>query len=295
MMLAVFGLNQQVFSSISKAEKNRFFTATIVFLVSTILSLIACVRFMYQLSDSYFIGIFGGILVGIIITFVVRIALITLISLPLHHQLEKVDSPSINLSGFSKIREILPSFSVWFRLGIIVLMAIIVALPLASLAFRNTSRQIVENRRAEVRTQFLANHPELPSEKTLILDKNLAKEHFPIRVYRELALNTVGIGCIMFCLLCFLFPFITLLHLRKGKQFSYATLNRNHLLKQIETDYSNLCRKSEQIQKIKYGLSAPIMPNQCWIDAPFNTRNISDKPPYTFEDQKTFFEYLKSI
>jgi hypothetical protein len=297
-MLAIFGLNKEVFNGISQEEKNRFLFAIRVFLVCGAICLIAGIRFMYQLSDSYLIGLLGGILVGTIVFSVVRIALITLISRPLlplpDASNNQEDAPSV-VSKFRKTLPTLPSFSVCFRFGIILLMAVVVALPAASLLLRGKSRQLLESRRNEVKTQFLANHPELSEEKKLTLETNLQKEHFPIHVYRSLALFPAGIFIILANSAFFLFPFFSLLQLRNGKQFNYAEINRKQLLTQIESEYSKLCEQTSEIQKKKFQLSNPILPNQCWIDAPFNTQNVADKPQYTFEDQKTFFEYLKSI
>jgi hypothetical protein len=84
-------------------------------------------------------------------------------------------------------------------------------------------------------------------------------------------------------------------HLRRGKQFQYATMNRDSLVHQIATDYAMMLEQSRRIQQGRYGLTESVMPNQAWLDPPFNTRSIAEQTPYTLETEAVFLEHLKTI
>jgi hypothetical protein len=119
-MLVVFGLNKDIWNQIGAAERAQYTWSAWLYLLSCLLSGAAGVRFMQHLSDSYTIGVLGGLLVGYIVSVVTRIALITMVSLPL------LPSPSTPL-GDRPVpeRSRRPDFSVVFRLLIIALMSLV--------------------------------------------------------------------------------------------------------------------------------------------------------------------------
>ena len=306
-MLAVFGLNKDIWNQIGAVERAQYTWAARLYVVSCLLSAAAGVRFMHQLTDSYAIGVVGGLLVGYIVSVVTRIALITMVSLPLLP--EQVPSapiitdpgthtqPSITAyaSKLKSIRGQLPDFSIVFRLLIIAMMSLVVALPTAALIGFVEAENISAQRRAEVIAEFKANHPDMSSEQNRLQLANLQADHFPIHVYLELVHRPVGLFSIWFTGACFLIPFFMLWHLRRGNQFQYAKLNRDMLVHQIETDYAMTLEQSRRIQQNRFGLTECILPHQAWLDAPFNTRSIEEQTQYTLETETAFIERLKSL
>ena len=306
-MLVVFGLNKDIWNQIGAVERAQYTWAARLYVLSCLLSAAAGVRFMHQLSDSYAIGGLGGLLVGYIVSVVTRIALITMVSLPLLP--EQVAStpiiadpgtltqPSIAAytSKLKSLRAQLPDFSIVFRLLIIALMSIVVALPIAALIGYSEAENISAQRRAQVMSEFKANHPDMSSEQNRILMSNLQADHFPIFVYQQLAQQPVGVFSIWFTGACFLVPFFMLWHLRRGSQFQYAKLNRDMLVHQIETDYTMTLEQSRRMQQNRYGLTECILPHQAWLDAPFNTRSIEEQTQYTLETETAFIERLKTL
>jgi hypothetical protein len=302
-MLVVFGLNREIWEKIGPSERKLFTLAAWFFLAGLTLNFTAGVRFMFQLSDSYLIGIIGGLLVGLIVSMVVRIALITLISRPLLPDDEPKSSsevPVVNteLTMQGRILSVLrslPDFSLIFRFLIITLMAIVVAMPIASVVGWNSTNRIQQERRLEVKMQFKENHPDMTKNQEAILDENLDQEHFPIHIYKSLAKQPAGVLSIWICACGFLIPFFLLWYLRSNSQFDYARLNKQLLVKQIEADYAMATARLRQTQQKKFGLVEAILPNQAWKDAPFNTRKVTAKTHYEFESPEIIMERLKSL
>lgn len=306
-MLVVFGLNKDIWNQLGAAERAQYTWAARLYLLSCLLSAAAGVRFMHQLSDSYVIGICGGLLVGYIVSVVTRIALITMVSLPLLPAPApfapiaadptspiQPSTPTV-ASKLKSFQEQLPDFSIVFRLFIIALMSLVVALPVAALIGYTEAESISEQRRAEVMREFQGNHPDMTVDQNRILVSNLQADHFPIFVYQQLAQKPVGVFSIWFTGACFLIPFFMLWHLRRGSQFQYAKLNRDMLVRQIETDYAMTLDQSRRMQQHSFGLSDCILPNQAWLDAPFNTRSIEEQTQYTLETENSFIERLKTL
>jgi hypothetical protein len=296
-MLAVLGLNGEIWPRLSSREKTLYRLASFLFLGSAFTCLVAGIRFMVQLSDSYVIGIIGGLIVGAIIAMVTRVALITLVSKPLlptesHSNAKDSILPS---SKMQKLSHSLPDFSVVFRLLIISLLAFTVAFPIVSLIEYSESELISANRRSEVFSELKANHPEMSDKEKLTLKENLSHEHFPIHVYRILARNNGNIILVFLTWGVFTLPFFLLLHLRNSEQFEYAKLNRDELIKLISTEYTLTIEQSRFIQTKRYGLQDPITPNKVWEDAPFNTRKREPSSVYQSIDFKTYIEHLKTL
>lgn len=302
-MLVVFGLNHEIWEKIGPVERKQFAFASWLFLAGALINFIAGVRFMIQLSDSYLIGIIGGLLVGLIVSMVVRIALITMISRPLlpDEKSETTPTPAaVNPASNMRDRmfaalKLLPDFSLIFRFLIISLMAIVVAMPLASIIGWNATKRIQQERRTEVKIQFKENHPDMTNHQETLLNENLAQEHFPIHVYKHLAVQPSGIVAICICSGCFLIPFFLLWFLRSSAQFDYARLNKQLLVKHIEADYAMAISRMKQLQQSKFGLTEAILPNQAWQDAPFNTRKVKTQAKYEFESPEIIMERLKSL
>jgi hypothetical protein len=306
-MLVVFGLNKDIWNQLGAPERAQYSWAARLFLVSCLLSAAAGMRFMQQLSDSYIVGLLGGLLVGYIVSVVTRIALITMVSLPLipEHTPDPPANPApaalpqpslaVPVAKLKSIRAQLPDFSILFRLVIIAMMSLIVAMPIAALIGYSEAENISAQRRSEIISEFKANHPDTTGEQNRILLSNLEADHFPIHVYRELAQQPVGLFSMWLSGACFLIPFFMLWHLRRGKQFQYATMNRDSLVHQIATDYAMMLEQSRRIQQGRYGLTESVMPNQAWLDPPFNTRSIAEQTPYTLETEAVFLEHLKTI
>ena len=341
-MLVVFGLNKDIWNQIGAAERAQYTWAARLYLLSCLLSAAAGVRFMHQLSDSYAIGVLGGLLVGYIVSVVTRIALITMVSLPLlpspstplgdrlaneslppstplgDHPSTKLGdrpvpeqspSPAKDQNGRpvpersrgQRSRRLVPErsrrpdFSIIFRLLIIALMSLVVALPIAALIGYSEAENISEQRRAQVMREFKANHLDMSGEQNRILVSNLQADHFPIYVYQRLAQQPVGIFSIWLTGACFLVPFFMLWHLRRGSQFQYAKLNRDMLVHQIESDYAMTLEQSRRMQQNKFGLNECILPHQAWLDAPFNTRSIEEQIQYNLEAEAVFLERMKTI
>jgi hypothetical protein len=299
-MLVVLGLNSDVWSRLASRERQLYRMATGFFLGCCVVCLLAGVRFMTQLSDSYTIGIPSGLLVGAILAMVIRVALITLVSKPLFPEVPAtpIDTSTIPIVPVQTWRtrlQRLPDFSIVFRFLILSLLALTVAFPLCSLIAYSESVRISDERRAEVYAEFQANHPDMTAQQQRTLRENLQREHFPIHVYRTLAEQGGGRLIALWIWGCWLVPFFLLLHLRNASEFQYATLNRDQLVRQIATDYAEMLEQSARMQRNKFGLHEAIQPNGAWDDAPFNTRKKQLADSYAFIDQASFTEYLKTL
>ena len=310
-MLVVFGLNKDIWNQIGAAERAQYTWAARLYSLTCLLSAAAGVRFMHQLSDSYAIGVLGGLLVGYIISVVTRIALITMVSLPIHPAADFAQEPALDSARAPELPDQQTSaslghrpvqrqntgqiFSILFRMLIIALMSLVVAMPMAALIGYSEAENISAQRRAQVISEFKANHPDMTGEQNRILMSNLQADHFPIYVYQQLAQKPVGVFSIWFTGACFLIPFFMLWHLRRGSQFQYAKLNRDMLVRQIETDYTMTLEQSRRIQQNRFGLNECILPHQAWLDAPFNTRSIEEQTPYTLETEAAFIDRLKTL
>jgi hypothetical protein len=289
-MLVVFGLNKDIWNQLGPAERVQYNWAAILYLLSCLLSGSAGIRFMHQLFDSYTIGILGGLMVGYIVSVVTRIALITMVSLPIHPT-KDYDRASDSVVARSRW----PDFSIIFRLLIIALMSLVVALPVAAIIRYNEAEIISNNRRAFVLEEFKTNHPDMSVEQNRILVSNLQTDHFPIHVYRELAQLPIGLLSICLTGACFLTPFFMLWHLRTGTRYQYAKMNRDMLVSNIETEYALMLERSRAIQQNKYGLSTCVVPNQAWLDPPFNTYGIEKQQHYIIQSEADFLNQLKTL
>jgi hypothetical protein len=299
-MLVVFGLNRDIWTRLAARERQLFRMAAGFFLGCCIVCLIAGIRFMMQLSDSYAIGIPGGLLVGLILAMVLRVALITLVSKPLFPEASTISADPLStpispLHSWRTRLQRLPDFSIVFRFFILSLLAFTVAFPVCSLIAYSASERISSERRAEVYAEFRSNHPDMSAQQQRILLENLEHEHFPIHVYRTLAALGSGRLMAMWIWGCWMVPFFLLLHLRSAAEFQYATLNRDQLVEQIATDYAVMLEQSAAVQRNKFGLYDDIKPNGAWADAPFNTRQKQLADSYSFIDQASFNEYLKTL
>jgi hypothetical protein len=310
-MLVVFGLNKDIWNQIGTAERAQYTWAARLYLLTCLLSAAAGVRFMHQLSDSYAIGVLGGLLIGYIVSVVTRIALITMVSLPIYPAVESVQTRALDSARSPELPNQQTSaslghrlvqrqnsgqiFSILFRMLIIALMSLVVALPMAALIGYAEAENISVQRRAQVMSEFKANHPDMTSEQNRILIANLQSEHFPIYVYQQLAQSPSGAFSIWFTGACFLLPFFMLWHLRKGSGFQYAKLNRDMLVHQIETEYAMTLEQSRRMQQNRFGLTENILPHKTWVDAPFNTRSIEEQTQYTLEPEAVFIERLKAL
>jgi hypothetical protein len=310
-MLVVFGLNKDIWNQIGAAERAQYTWAARIYLLSCLLSAAAGVRFMHQLSDSHAIGVLGGLLVGYILSVVTRIALITMVSLPIHPAADFAQEPALDSARAPELPDQQTSaslghrpvqrqnkgqiFSILFRMLIIALMSLVVAMPMAALIGYSEAENISAQRRAQVISEFKANHPDMTADQNRILISNIQADHFPIYVYQRLAQKPVGMFSIWFTGACFLIPFFMLWHLRRGSQFQYAKLNRDMLLRQIETDYALTLEQSRRMQQNRFGLTACILPHRAWLDAPFNTRSIAEQTQYTLETEAAFIERLKTL
>ncbi|MFM7105572.1 MAG: hypothetical protein ACKOW8_08615 [Flavobacteriales bacterium] len=305
-MLVVFGLNKDIWQQIASSERYLYNWAARLYILSCILSAGAGMRFMHQLSDSYSIGIVGGLLVGYIVSVVTRIALITMVSLPIipvqsgnnstdSHAATTTPLSSPKLSQPKSLPSTLPNFSVVFRMCIIALMSLVVAMPLAAIIGYSQAEFISEQRRSVVIQEFKANHPDMTTEQNRVLMSHLQADHFPIHVYQVMAQQPIGVFSIALAAACFLVPFFMLWHLRKGPQFQYAVMNRDLLIKQIETDYAITLEQSRRLQNGRYKLTETILPHQAWLDAPFNTRSIAEQMQYSIETETVFLERMKGL
>jgi hypothetical protein len=297
-MLVVLGLNSDIWSRLATRERQLYRAVSGFFLGCCAMCLIAGVRFMEQLSDSYAIGIPGGLLVGAILAMVLRVALITLVSKPLFPEVAPTDPSALPIAHVLTWRtrlQRLPDFSVVFRFLILSLLAITAAFPICSLIAYSESERISIERRAEVYASIHANHPDMSAQQELILRENLQREHFPIHVYRTLAEHGNGRLIAFWILGCWLVPFFLLIYLRAGSSFQYATLNRDLLVRQIATDYAEMLEQSVRIQRNKFGLHGTVQPNGPWADAPFNTCKKQLADSYVFTDQASFNEYLQTL
>jgi len=299
-MLVVLGLNSDIWYRLASRERQLYRLASGFFLGSCVICLLAGMRFMTQLSDSYAIGIPGGLLVGAILAMVIRVALITLVSKPLFPEapaapIDPAAMPLVPVQTWRKRLQHLPDFSIVFRFLILSLLALTVAFPLYSLIAYSESERISGERRAEVYAEFQANHPDMTAQQQRILRENMQREHFPIHVYRTLAGQGGGRLMAFWIWGCWLVPYFLLLYLRTGSEFQYATLNRDQLVRQIATDYAEMLEQSARMQRNKFGLHDAIQPNGAWDDAPFNTRKKQLADSYAFIDQASFNEYLKTL
>ena len=299
-MLVVLGLNRDIWSRLATRERQLYRMASGFFLGCCVICVLAGVRFMTQLSDSYAIGIPGGLLVGAILAMVIRVALITLVSKPLFPEVAEpaIDPAAMPIAPVQTWRtrlQRLPDFSIVFRFLILSLLALTVAFPLYSLITYSESERISGERRAEVYAEFQANHPDMTAQQQRILRENMQREHFPIHVYRTLAKQGDGRLIALWIWGCWLVPFFLLLYLRNAAEFQYARLNRDQLVRQIATDYAEMLEHSARMQRNKFGLQNAIQPNGAWDDAPFNTRKKQLADSYAFIDQASFNEYLKTL
>jgi hypothetical protein len=226
-----------------------------------------------------------------------------MVSLPIHPAVDSARSPELpNEQTSASLGHRLVQrqnsgqiFSILFRMLIIALMSLVVALPMAALIGYAEAENISAQRRAQVMSEFKANHPDMSSEQNRILISNLQADHFPIYVYQRLAQQPAGVFSIWFTGACFLVPFFMLWHLRRGSQFQYAKLNRDMLVHQIETDYAMTLEQSRRMQQNRFGLTECILPHQAWLDAPFNTRSIEEQTQYTLETEAAFIQRLKTL
>jgi hypothetical protein len=190
---------------------------------------------------------------------------------------------------------LIPGFSIIFRFLVIALMALVVAMPISSLLSMKATDAIIAERRIEVFSQLQANHVDMTKEEEQLIISKLENEHFPIHVYKLLIGSRGGNLSMLICATAFLFPFLLLCYLRHAAGFEYAELNRNLLVHQIESDYAMTIEHSKHIQKNIYKAEEYILPNQSWLDPPFNTRGVAEANQYSFESESIFMERLKSI
>lgn len=268
-MKGLIGIDSDIFSQISGGERALYQGATFSLAVVCLLSFLTNAYFGWMMTHDW-VGVLAmSLLMGFIHFSILRIAVITMVSLPV------ISKPSSTETGLkSKIKSLvgLISFAGIIRFVFVGCIAISMAFPgLAMLEF-NKTEALNQQRRKEVLAESMAKMNGIDKASQQLMHE-LNQANYPFYVFQELSKQKSN-GVIVFAIGGVVFlPFILLAYLKKGPSFQYARLASKMAIQSIEMDFSRTMEESQWWMDQRYPtFSKKLMDLQPYADAPFNTQ-----------------------
>ena len=296
MIELLLGINRESWEQALESSRTGIRTAGYMFVAFALLMLLGGIELIHGLTGSWWAGLFGGPLAGLMMANIVRLALITVTvripdvaeSDPTDEAVPDVVPPAGDTVSTAvrttktlgqRLRHGLRKFSRLFqvagllRILFMALVAGAMSFPVAALFMRDTAGEILDQRRDLVIREFVARHPDYPPQRLEAYRSRIGREYFPIHVYMELYSTagwtlwfTVTMG------LAFL-PYVMLHRQHVQCSGGYFDLNGKRMRRQIVVQYLAAMESAETDirRRFTFALPVPQTPHLEWENPPFNT------------------------
>ena len=298
-MLNVLGIEESAFQGVSNLEKTAYRAASISFLVTVGLSIVANGYFGFSLYGSWMATLTFGIFMGFVQFSILRISLITLLTKPLAlaHQIPtavpvgNVSTQSTKVSKFKllflqtkKIR-----VASVIRVLFVGIIALCISFPLSSLLMYTRSQEI----QLEYKLSLSKEYENKLTHEELVRD--IQEANFPFHIYNELWKEKkfqMLVGIVLFVVFL---PLFLVARIRYNKSFEYIEKSRIEMLKLVAIDYD------ETIEQCQYALNKDFPSNKTvlkelsvYADAPINSI-YKEERKYSKGDKTAFNQFIQSI
>lgn len=242
-MKQIIGIDPCVLSQVNGRERMLYGLTGVAFLVVSLLSFVTNGYFGWMMTHEWFGALLMSGLMGFIHFSILRIALITMISLPVVAKKEDVNQSKTWQQRAKGLYNMI-SFSGILRVVFIGLIALTMAFPGVALIHFDESSALNMERRQEV-IQATIEKTDDPSTLPPALMMELRSANYPFFVFEKMVhQNSNGFLLFIWAWVVFL-PFVILVYLKWGAQFQYASLASRLAIQSIEMDYSRTLEESQ--------------------------------------------------
>jgi hypothetical protein len=270
-MKRLLGLDEVLLDQVNATERFLFLQTSRAFLITILFSVIANGYFGWMMSKSISSILLMSLLVGFIHFSVLRIAILTMISLPLVKSNDHAVNPSKLSSAINRIKSTI-SFSSVVRFIFVCCIAVSVAFPLVSLInFRETDR-LNNMKRNEVYQLTIENAGGVEFVPKDLRDE-LITTNYPFFVFRSWLESSFTILQLILVVLCFFVPFGLLFYIKSNPNFKYAENASNSAFMSIEADYLMTMEECQWIVEKDFPSHVISLKDLSpYLDAPFNSK-----------------------
>ena len=289
-MMRLIGIDKAIFSQIHGVEKSLYRLAAIAFIVVVVLSFVTNGYMGWMLTQSWRGVVLMSLLMGFIHFSILRIALITMISLPV---VSKSTESAAN-SMLQRIKNVASwfSFAGSLRFLFIGLIALAMAFPGAALLQSQNADNWNNQRRQEVIQESLQKvHGEGQLSPQLLME--LRQANYPFYVFRQMLQQKGNWTLLLFIVVLIFFPFVILAYLKRGSQFQYPALASKLAIQEIQMDYSRTIEESQAwMDKHFSGFTRTLHELSPYSDPPFNSQ-LKESKVRVYGSHEEFQKWLK--
>lgn len=268
-MNKIIGLDKVLLEQVSGSEKFMYRLTALSFLMVVLLSVVSNGYFGWMMTASW-MGVFGmALLMGFIHFSILRIAVTTMISLPL------VKSTTDIVAGNSWRNRLL-TIKQWFSFAGIVrwvfvgCIAVSMAFPLVSLMNHSISEQLNDEKRIEVYQMALSQQGG-ERQMPVNLRVELLKANYPFHVFRYWMASGAYRTLIYLVIATVAIPFLMLMAIKRNKKFVYANKASELFIQSIQGDYAMTMEESQWwLSKHYPWYKKSLQSLNPYEDAPFN-------------------------
>lgn len=268
-MIRVIGLDKVLLEQVSGSEKFMYHWTAMSFLLIVLLSVLSNGYLGWMMTASWPGAMGMALLMGFIHFSILRIAVITMISLPL------VKKTTVD-EGKKSWRNHLTSIKNWFsfaglvRWVFIACIAVSVAFPLVSLLHHSASEQLNQEKRMVVYhwalTQQGGEH-----QMPVNLRKELLSANYPFYVFRYWVASGTHRSEIFIVMAVIAIPFLLMIGIKRNKNFTYANKTSEQFVQSIQGDYAMTIEESQWwLSKHYPWYKKSLQSLNPYEDAPFN-------------------------
>lgn len=277
-ILLLLGINRKGWDATDTPGKAAITMAGWLYMGFAFFSVLGGIELIHGLTGSWWAGCTGGVLTGLMMANIVRLALIT-ITVRISHHTKPEAAPAetpVPVNTRERIRNTWNGLKSRFhiagflRLLFIGLTAGAMSFPAGALLMRNTAGEILENRREQVIREFTERHTDYPQERLANYRTRINQEHFPIHVYIELAGHPLWL---LFFLAVMSLAFLPYFFLWQQQGKGYFAVNDEHMRSLILRHYASTVDVSVKVVQRRFGpeKDVALMPHLAWENPPFNT------------------------
>ncbi len=262
-MKKIIGLDPDLFAQLSGNERFMYHCTIWSFVVVIVLSIVSNGYFGWMMTASWLGVVSMAFLMGFIHFSILRIAIITMISLPL------VKKNDVSLEKASRWKKVL-AFGSWFTFAngvrwiFVGCIAVSMAFPLVSAFHHASSQDMNRQKRMEV-FQASAEKQGGQSNMSVALKRELLQANYPFYVFRQWWSNAGKRAEIGFWMIMVAFPFFFMVVIKHNKSFVYAQRASEKAIRDIQIDYAETLEESQLRLSQRF---------------PFYTKRLQDLSPY---------------
>lgn len=292
-MNRIIGLDSVLLDQVSGSEKFMYRLTALSFLIVVVLSILSNGYFGWMMTASWW-GVFGmALLMGFVHFSILRIAVITMISLPLVKRTTDV------VAGYSWRNRLLSiknwfSFAEFVRWVFVGCIAVSMAFPLVSFVHHTTSKQLNDEKRMEVYQMALSQQGS-EHQMPVNLRLELLKANYPFHVFRFWMASGMHRTLIYLMMAIVAIPFLLLMAIKRNKKFVYAIKSSELFIQKIQGDYALTIEESQWWLNQHYPwFKKTLQSLSPYEDAPFNAV-LKNSKPRDWGNEVSWSEWKKGL